>query len=69
MGHLARKQTFKIIICHLFIFASVMMYGSLTREIGRDHRPDLSNYNITAEELEGLEAVLRLTERVADKVS
>lgn len=46
---------------------SVMMYGSLTREIGRDHRPDLSNYNITAEELEGLEAVLRLTERVADK--
>lgn len=46
-----------------------MMYGSLTRETSLSHRPDMSNYNITPEELEGLEAVLRVTERVADKVS
>ena len=51
------------------IFLLVMMYGGLTRETGHTHRPDLSNYNITPEELEGLEAVLRLTERVADRVS
>lgn len=46
-----------------------MMYGSLTKETSRSHRPDMSNHSITPEELEGLEAVLRVTERVADKVS
>ena len=47
----------------------VMMYGGLTRDTGHAHRPaHLSNRIITPEELEGLEAVLRFTERVADKV-
>ena len=46
-----------------------MMYGGLTRDTGHAHRPaHLSNRIITPEELEGLEAVLRFTERVADKV-
>ena len=45
-----------------------MMYGGLARETGHVHRPHLSNRNITPEELAGLEAVLKLTERVADQV-
>lgn len=46
-----------------------MMYGGLARETGHvTHRPHLSNRNITPEELDGLEAVLKLTERVADQV-
>ena len=45
-----------------------MMYGGLARETGHVHRPHLSNRNITPEELDGLEAVLKLTERVADQV-
>ena len=45
-----------------------MMYGSFARETGQVHRPHLSNRNITPEELDGLEAVLKLTERVADQV-
>lgn len=45
-----------------------MMYGGLTRETGHIQRPHLSNRSITPEELEGLEAVLRLMERVADQV-
>ena len=44
------------------------MYGGLARETGQVHRPHLANRNITPEELEGLEAVLKLTERVADQV-
>lgn len=44
------------------------MYGGLARETGHAHRPHLSNRNITPEELAGLEAVLKLTERVADQV-
>ena len=49
-------------------FFLVMMYGGLARETGHVHRPHLSNRNITPEELDGLEAVLKLTERVADQV-
>lgn len=45
-----------------------MMYGGLARETGHVHRPHLSNRNITPEELDGLEAVLKLTEKVADQV-
>ena len=46
----------------------VMMYGGLQRETGQVHRPRPTNRNITPEELEGLEAVLKLTERIADQV-
>ena len=45
------------------------MYGGLNRDTSHIHRPaHLSNRIITQEELEGLESVLRLTERVADQV-
>lgn len=53
---------------HVIVYFSVMMYGGLARETGHVHRPHLSNRNITPEELDGLEAVLKLTERVADQV-
>lgn len=45
-----------------------MMYGGLQRETGQVHRPRPTNRNIKPEELEGLEAVLKLTERIADQV-
>lgn len=45
-----------------------MMYGGLQQETGQVHRPRPTNRNITPEELEGLEAVLKLTERIADQV-
>jgi len=44
------------------------MYGGFAREMGQVQRPHLSNRNITPEELDALEAVLKLTERVADQV-
>ena len=53
---------------HAIVYFSVMMYGGLARETGHVHRPHLSNRNITPEELDGLEAVLKLTEKVADQV-
>lgn len=43
-----------------------MMYGGFAREIGYVYRLYLLNRNIIFEELDGLEVVLKLIERVVD---